>query len=275
MDREDFYYRQPVTETELNQAFTYAENAMFAMMGDQGLFGIFQGGGCGQHTPVANLSIDVGGPFYAYDELGERIFSPVGITVDCAQDSQAVSTNVVGSGNEKWVSVALRFKRVLSDPRIDGNSISIYFQHAESYEVVITQAAEAVVGSGAKPPLDPNSILLCDIHRTYGQTQILAGDISIARRQDTYVFTGPPGGLSIRAGTPKGAVEAMLDALNTHILSLGSGHSAASITSAASPSWWDGYHLDAGGSTQAYLDWIVSLEAQTIVENLGFVPILK
>jgi phosphate transport system substrate-binding protein len=29
------------------------------------------------------------------------------------------------------------------------------------------------------------------------------------------------------------------------------------------------------GAVKAYLDWIVSPEAQTIVANLGFVPILK
>jgi phosphate transport system substrate-binding protein len=30
-----------------------------------------------------------------------------------------------------------------------------------------------------------------------------------------------------------------------------------------------------GGAVKAYLDWIVSAEAQKIVSDLGFVPILK
>ncbi len=54
--------------------------------------------------------------------------------------------------------------------------------------------------------------------------------------------------------------------------------SVASVNDKSYPITRDLYMYTAGqpaGAVKAYLDWIVSAEAQTIVENLGFVPILK
>ena len=54
--------------------------------------------------------------------------------------------------------------------------------------------------------------------------------------------------------------------------------SVASVNDKSYPIARDLYMYTAGqpaGAVKAYLDWIVSAEAQTIVTNLGFVPILK
>ena len=54
--------------------------------------------------------------------------------------------------------------------------------------------------------------------------------------------------------------------------------SVASVNDKSYPIARDLYMYTAGqpaGAVKAYLDWIVSPEAQAIVANLGFVPILK
>ena len=54
--------------------------------------------------------------------------------------------------------------------------------------------------------------------------------------------------------------------------------SIATVNDKSYPVARDLYMYTAGqpvGAVKAYLDWIVSAEAQTIVANLGFVPIIK
>lgn len=237
-NRKDFYFKQPVTESELDDAFTDLENADHEIITDQGLYGIFQGGACAQHSPVANLTVDVSGPMYGYDTNGQRILTPgPSINVNVAQDSSSISTNVAGGGNEKWVSIAVKFARVLTDPRVDGNSITVYFDRAESYTVIVTQGAEAAAGTAVRPTLDPDALLLCDVKRTFGQTQVINANIDTARRQDTYMFAAPPGGVGIRAGTPKDAILAMLTDLNNHILGLAGAHDGTAITFTSTGVW--------------------------------------
>lgn len=229
MDRRDFYFKQPVTEAELNGAFDAVENAMFRLMTDMDIIGVLQACVGAQVTPVPNLNVTVSGPGFAYDEAGERMTVAAPFeSVDVSQDSSHVPTTVAGGGNEKWVSVFLKFIRALSDPRVDGNSNTVYFVSNESKEYVVVQGAEAAIGTAPRPTLDPTSILLFDVHRTFGQTQIFNGDIDTTRRQDAFVIAQTP--VSIRAGTVYGAIAAQLQALNDHILNLGGAHPDTAIT---------------------------------------------
>lgn len=81
----------------------------------------------------------------------------------------------------------LRFERLLSDPRTDGNSQQVFFRRDESFEVVVRQGATAPIGAAAKVPLEPDELLICDVPRTNGPAQILAPDIDVSRRQ-AFVF---------------------------------------------------------------------------------------
>ncbi len=99
----------------------------------------------------------------------------------------------------------------------------------------MVQGAEATISTAARPAPDPNGILICDVNRRNGQTQIFNASIDITRRQDTFVFTGSP--LSIRAGYPKDAVQQMLDTLNTHVTS--GGHPASAIAYGGGGAWAD------------------------------------
>lgn len=232
MDRRDFYFKQPVTESELNGAFDAVEQAIWNIMTDQDLIGIAQAMQGAPTSPVATLNVTVSGPGFAYDGSGRRLTVSGSLdTVDCSKDFNNVTTAVAGAGNEKWLAVFIHFTRALSDPRIDGNSNSIFFVENESHEYIVVQSAEAPVGTAVRPALDPTSLLLFDVHRIFGQTQYMAGDIDVTRRQDTFVFNQSP--LSIRAGTVPTAIQAMLTELNAHINTVGIAHPANAIATTA------------------------------------------
>lgn len=186
-DRLDYYFRQKVTEAELDLAFELLEKADRNLAADIGVYGIISGAEPTPHTPVPNLTIDLTAPGRAYDNLGQRIFFGTGQTVDCAVDFAGIPTEVPSAGQERWLGVFLKFERLLSDPRTDGNSQQVFFRRDESFEIVVRQAPPGPIGSAAKVPLQPDELLICDVLRGNGQTQILAPDIDTSRRQ-AFIF---------------------------------------------------------------------------------------
>ncbi len=186
-DRTDFYFRQKVTEAELDLAFELLEKADRNLAADIGVYGIISGAEPTPHAPVPDLTIDLTAPARAYDHLGQRIFFGTGQTVDCSVDHAGVPTEVPTPGNERWVGVFLKFDRLLSDPRTDGNSQQVFFRRDESFQIVVRQGPEGAAGAAAKVPLVEDELLVCDVRRTHGQTQILAADIDTSRRQ-AFIF---------------------------------------------------------------------------------------
>ena len=140
-----------------------------------------------EHSPVADLSLDLTSPTRAYDRLGQRIFIGTDSTVDCSADLVGIPTSVTTTGNERWLAVFVRFARQLSDPRTDGNAQQVYFRRDESYELVVRQAPEAALGAAPKVALQADELLLCDVHLVAGQTQIRGSDIDLSRRQ-AFIF---------------------------------------------------------------------------------------
>ena len=185
--RTDFYFRQKVTEAELDLAFELLEKADRDLAADIGVYGIVSGAEPTPHAPVPDLTIDLTAPGRAYDNLGQRIFFGTGQTVDCSVDHAGLPTEVPVVGQERWIGVFLRFERLLSDPRTDGNSQQVFFRRDESFEIVIRQGATAASGHAVKVPLQPDELLICDLRRAHGQTQILAPDIDTSRRQ-AFIF---------------------------------------------------------------------------------------
>ena len=134
-DRLDYFFRQRVTEAELDLGFELLERAERNLPADLGFVGVVAGAVVSQHAPVPDLTVDVSGPGAVYDQLGERVFFSSLQNVNVAQDDNGVSTSVAGGGNEKIVSVFLKFDRALSDPRVDGNSLTVFFRRDESFTV--------------------------------------------------------------------------------------------------------------------------------------------
>lgn len=186
-DRLDYYFRQKVTEAELDLAFELLEKADHNLAADIGVYGIISGAEPTPHSPLPDLTIDLTAPGRAYDNLGQRIFFGTGQTVDCAVDFAGVPTEVPTVGQERWLGIFLKFDRLLSDPRTDGNSQQVFFRRDETFEIVVRQAQPGPVGSASKVALQPDEILICDVRRGNGQTQLLAPDIDTSRRQ-AFIF---------------------------------------------------------------------------------------
>jgi len=186
-DRLDYYFRQKVTEAELDLAFELLEKADRNLAADIGVYGIISGAAPTPHSPVPDLTIDLTAPGRAYDNLGQRIFFGTGQTVDCAVDFAGIPTEVPSAGQERWLGIFLKFDRLLSDPHTDGNSQQVFFRRDESFQVVVRQAPPGPIGSAAKVGLQPDELLICDVLRRNGQTQIIGSDLDTSRRQ-AFIF---------------------------------------------------------------------------------------
>jgi hypothetical protein len=155
-------------------------------------------------TPNLTVQVAAGA---AYDQTGQRIAVPSTQIVNVAVDSNAVSTTVAAPGNSKIVSVYAKFKRVLGNPKTDGNNATIQYDRDEGYEFIVRQSTEAV---GPTPPaLQSDEILLADITRVFGGTTVENSAISTARRQ--WAISAMSGGYQVRAGRTDNAIQAVLE----------------------------------------------------------------
>jgi len=236
-DRVDFYFRQRVTEAELDLAFALLEKADRDLAADLNIYGIVSGAVPAPHSPVPDLTVDLTAPGRAYDNLGQRMFFGTGQTVDCAVDLVGIPTDVATVGNERWLGIFLRFKRQLSDPRTDGNSQQVFFRRDESFELVVRQAPEGAIGVAPKPALQADELLLCDVRRRPGQTQILVADLDTSRRQafifaqgsSVSVVTGTWSILQPLAATVQAAFDEADAELRDHFTAVARRHAATAI----------------------------------------------
>jgi hypothetical protein len=59
----------------------------------------------------------------------------------------------------------------------------VFFRHDESFALVVRQAPEGPIGAAPRVPLEEDELLVCDVLRRAGATQIAATDIDLSRRQ--------------------------------------------------------------------------------------------
>lgn len=258
--RRDYYFRQRVTEAELDDGFAELERADQNLAADLGFVGVLTNAVVSQHAPVPDLSVDVSGPGAVLDQLGQRIFFSALQNVSVAQDDNGVTTAVSAAGQEKIVAVFVRFDRALSDPRVDGNSLTVFFRRDESFRFIVVQGAEAPAGTALPPPLRSDAILLADVTRTFGQTQILNANISTARRQDALVAGGSP--RSLRRGRTLEAISDLLTFLNAHVSGTADRHPAAAVDYAGGGNWANGT-TNPATTVEAQLDKIIADLAAT------------
>jgi len=261
-DRSDFYYLELVTDQEVNGAFDGMEAADRNQNIDAALIGAMSGLGVAQHGAgdgTVNIGIGAG-----YDKLGERLLVPSTQNINVSVDSSNVSTDVAAIGNHRIVSVFLLFDRALSDPRIDGNSNTVYFVRAESFKTLVVQGAEAP--SPTPPSLQASGILLADITRDYGVSAIMQDHISTSRREDAFVANNTP--RSIRAGTALGGLTQMLQFYCDHVNGVADQHTATALSYSGSGPWADGSTVPSG-TVEATFDAVVSDLASTSSGHSG------
>jgi hypothetical protein len=185
-NRRDFYFRQLVAEDEMDESCDGLENADRNIVIDANAEGVWYGLGVSERGAGQNESVDVAAGS-AYDQDGQRMHVPSLQNVDVSVDYLGASTQVGSSGNEKLVGVYLKFDRVLSDPRVDGNSITVYWQRDESYEFVVRQGPEEASPATTYSALQSDEILLADIRRVYNDNTIADADIETTRRETSWV----------------------------------------------------------------------------------------
>ena len=268
MDRLDFYFRQLVGESDLDDAFDKVESSIQNIPGDLGLVGVASGLGVAEVTPTPNLTLNLAGPGVAYDSLGQRLFVAATQNVDMSLDENGTGTAVATSGNEKWLSIFLAFDRSLSDPRLDGNSATVFYQRDESFSINVAQGGEATIGTATRPPVRPNEILLADVRIENGQTQIVNGDIDTTRRQDLLTFQGVA--VDIRGDNLQQAFNEFGQALDDHIAA-GTAHTAVQITYAGGSAWNDGDTNPAGTVESALDDIFTDLAGTAGSDKIGAV----
>lgn len=230
MDLFNWFFRQQVTEAEMDEAFSNAQLADQDLVVALGIFGVTLNGDADENAGVPDLTIDITAPIIAYDQDGQRIYIPGtggNLDVDVSVDSNAVSTAVATPGNEKIVSVFIQFDRALSEPRIDGNSNTVQFRVSESYAIIVEQGAESAAPA-TPPPLRSDAILLCDVTRTNPQTQIFTADVDLSRKQDLFNISTTD--FTIQAGTIVEAITDFLTELQNHVDNAASAHPADAIT---------------------------------------------
>jgi hypothetical protein len=190
-DRRDYYFKQPVTEAELDTGFDLLEQADRAIVGDLGLYGIMQNVDATEKAGTPDLSVDVSGPGVAYDQVGQRLaFSGSSQNVDVSVDEGAASTAVVTPGNEKWLSIFLAFDRELLNPRTDGTGATVFFERNESFEFNVVQGTEAAVGLAVRPSLRGDEVLVADVLLDFGMTQVFNADVDKTRTELLVRTTG-------------------------------------------------------------------------------------
>lgn len=237
-NRRDYYFRQLVTEAELDEGFADLEDADHALMQDMGVVGVLYGLGVAQAV-VPNLTVTVAGPGAAYDSSGQRVFVASNQSVDVSKDSNNVSTAVSTSGKEKKISVFVQFARALSDPRTDGNGAQVFFLRAESFQFVVLQGTEANTGTSTAPSTPAGAVRLADITRAFGQTSIVNANINTAARDDALFIGGTP--QSIRRGRTKDAIGDLLALYNQLVTGTGPDSVAAvNVSYAGGAAWVDG-----------------------------------
>lgn len=218
MHRFDFFYRQYVNEEELDAAFSAVENAIGQFVAAFDFVGIAKGGQLAEAAPTPNMTVQVQGPCTIYDQANQRIYFGATQSQNMALDEFGASTAVVAPGNERWLSVFAKFKRVLSDERLDGFGETIYFDQAESFELKTALGVEAASGTAVRPNLRSDEILLGDVLRVFGKNTIESGDIDVTRAELIYDLSGSP--LDIQERSLHDVLQAMLDAVNTNPVNL-------------------------------------------------------
>lgn len=258
----DYFFRQRVSEQELDEGFEFLEIADQNLCVDWDFPGIAQGMNVGEEgVPSLNVEVSAG---TAYTNSGERIRVPGLQVVDVSVDENSNSTEPAVPGNSLVITIFAEFTRALSDPRIDGNSQVVFFERFEDFQFVVRKGSEAVTpGGGAEAAFiqangvanDTTLIRVVDILRANGQTQIFNADIfENVLREDAFVLTA--GTLSVRAGTAEQSDQANLQELSDHINDIANAHGADSVDydSTSIAAAWSA--LKAAAEVQAAIDGI-------------------
>jgi len=252
------FYKQVVTEAELDAMLDGLEAADWALGEDWALTGIISGGAVTAETP-SSLNIAIGGPFLAYTPEGKRLYvSAVATTKDCSTDVNGAST-LPTLNLERYLLLVAAFDRALSNQRTDGNGDPIWYQRDESVTFEIIQGSEAAVGA-AVPPTVPSArtvLKIIKLTNVAGVIEISGSDlfdeVSTTRRDDwLYYNYSLHFGVDKQYGTPSEALQFLFGYLDTL--------TATQVAKANPPDWTGGaaWKIAHGSTADDMLDSLVN-----------------
>lgn len=215
MQMYEFYYKQIVTEGEMNALANGIQQAVYDCARDIDENGVFQGLDVLEETPNST-SVQIGAGVAKVQATGERCYNPILAVFACDQDEFGAPTySDLLPGEGRWTSVFIRFKRNLSDPRVDGYGMPIWYNQAEGYEFFLHNGTKGLIANKdtlGRPGTITTAVRLADIWFESGSTNISAADIDYSRREDFYRQT--VNGVSIASGSPKTALSLLGTAIN-------------------------------------------------------------
>jgi hypothetical protein len=233
----DWYFRQIVNQSEMDQAFVWGEEADWDLVKDLMMrpdaggneYGGILDGGAVTEQAVPDLTVQVSA-ISAFGKSGERIKDETpSVNVDVSQDEYGTSTAVTVGGESRIISVFARFKRNPTTPAVDGNGLTVYTRQLESMEYFVRMGTSAVTPT--PPPLLSDALLLKDITRANGQMTIQNTDMDDSRREDWIRFSGAAILSDFIHGTAKSAFLEVFQILDL----LSSGGATFSFTD----DWWN------------------------------------
>jgi hypothetical protein len=196
-NRRNYYFRQFVSESELDAGFDGLEQADFNLAVDSDVAAVALSttkGGILDGLTITNSGLldAIVATGFCYDSSGRRINLPSDTTVVLSATGSTEiglggvptggSSTVPSSGSRRWVSLFLAFDRKLSDVREDGSGATIYFKSDESFYFYVAMGSQAVNPTNL-PDLESDKILLGDFRVTYNGGAGGIDAISYDRRQ--------------------------------------------------------------------------------------------
>jgi hypothetical protein len=185
MDRKDSYFKQRLTQADLDGMFAAAEQGEWNQRKDWNFYGVLNGL-VPTLSGASSVQVTSG---IAVDQLGKRIkafYDGTGSKIQSYTTITAGTATSVTAGQERWIAVYAKFGRNALDPRVDGNGVTVYFDQQECVhdgtstapalvaglggtgvdKFFVEMGTMAATGTATRPTLRTDSILICDILRT-------------------------------------------------------------------------------------------------------------
>lgn len=223
VDRSRFSFKEVLTadvsspgtnDDKLNLAFDRVEASANERQLDLHPYGVISGLSVTEAaSPNMTVRVATG---VAQDQTGQRIEIASTQSVDILTDYQGNAISLPNSGQEKYASVFLKFKRLNQNARQDDNSVSYYQDELENFEIRVRAGSSASAGTATPPALQGSEILLADVLLAHGMTQVEDADIELDdRRQDAWKLSPSNADpQEIRVGTAKAAATLLLSWVN-------------------------------------------------------------
>lgn len=208
MKKHTWYYNQVVTEMDMNDEVTWAQDAEKNLARDISEYGAFSGLNVSPTGP-ATTSVVVSAGVARDRNSGSRMELLLAQTVACDQDEFGNPTYTdLLPGEGRWCSIYVRPKVVDSDLRTDGHGLPVWFTQTESLEFFLHVGLKGPIADKAilaRPGILTTAVMLSDIWFEAGSTAIDLADLDVSRREDYYRAT--VAGVDVVAGSPKVALQ--------------------------------------------------------------------